>query len=117
MATPPVTALDSAIDRCLTDFNAVQNEARALTIDEAAAITEWQGLYSDPVLGPGNPSLSALNLDWNHFFRCHFETTQMGLILFFQQSLDRKRAEGHVFRLRTRVAVQDPAVFNLNQIA
>jgi hypothetical protein len=108
--------LDALITSILTDFNLVRTTAFALTPAQAALINEAPGLINDPVLGPGTPSLSALNIDWEQFFKAHFETTQMSLILTFQQSLDRRRAEGFVQRLRLFSGAQDPVVFNLNQI-
>ncbi len=116
MPTLPVTVLDTLIDNALTDFNLAKSTALSMTAAQAEAINEAPGLVSDPVLGPGTPSLNALNLDWMHFFAGNFEVTGHQKILTIQQALDRKRAEGHVSRLRTLVAVQDPAVFNLNQV-
>lgn len=117
MPTAPTTALDDLITAALTDFNSVRQAALDLTAAQAASITEAPGLVSDPVLGPGTPSLEALNLDWSHFFRGNFETTGMSKILVFQQAMDRGRAVSFVSRLRNFVAVQDPAVFNINQTA
>ncbi len=115
IGTPPATDLDALIDRALEDFNDVRAKANALTPAAAALISEAPGLVSDPVLGPGTPSLEALNLDWNHFFKGNFETTGHQKILTFQQALDFNRAKSHVERLRKFGATQDPAVFNLNQ--
>src|SRR3990172_3285854 len=111
MPTPPVTALDAVIGSCLTDFNATRTLALGLTVADAILITENPGLVSDPVLGPGAPSLAALNFDWMHFFRCNFETAGVSKILIVQQSLDRRRAEETVRRGRLFVNVQDPVFF------
>lgn len=117
MTTPPATVLDDLISNALADFNLAKSTALSMTPEQAAAINEAPGLVSDPVLGPGLPSLEALNLDWMQFFMGNFEVTGHQKILMVQQALDRKRAEGYVARLREFVAVQDPVVFNINQVS
>lgn len=110
------TVLDTIINDCLTEFNTTRATAFAMTTAQAATVSEAPGLPSDPVLGPV-ASLAALNLAWKFFFECNFEVTGHQKILMMQQSLDLNRAKGHVNRLRTRANVQDPVVFNLNQVS
>ena len=117
MATPPVTVLDSLIAEEQTLFNDVKTVALAMTPAQAAAINEAPGLIDDPVLGPGTPSLTALNLDWQFFFLGAFETTGMTEILTMQQAMDRQRAVGTVTRARLFGNVQDPVFFGLNQVS
>ena len=117
MPTPPVTVLDTIIGEEMQVFIDVKTTALALTPAQAAAITEAPGLIDDPVLGPGLPSLQALNLDWYQFFQGAFETTGMTKILTFQQALDHERAIGTVTRARLFGNVQDPVFFGINQVA
>lgn len=117
MPTPPVTALDTLIGDILGNFNDTRDLSQTLTRAQAIEINEAPGLISDPVLGPGTPSLTALNLDWQQFFKGNFETTGMTKILMIQQSMDRRRAEEVVRRGRLFVNVQDPTFFGLNQVS
>lgn len=114
---PPSTVLDSLISELLINWNDTRTVAFALTPAQAAIINEAPGLIDDPVLGPGAPSLNALNLNWQFFFQGNFETTGMTKILTFQQSLDRQRAVNMVANLRQFNAAQEGPVFNLNPIA
>lgn len=113
----PSTVLDTTIANMLTDWNGLRATAFALTPAQAAIINEAPGLINDPVLGPGTPSLTALNLNWEFFFKSNFETSGMSKILTFQQSLDRQRAVNMVANLRQFNAAQEGPVFNLNAIA
>jgi len=114
MASP---TLATVISEVMVNFNDTLSYALSATPADAAAVNEAPGLVNDPVLGPGLPSLNALKLDWKMFFEGNFEVTGMQKILMAQQAHDRKRAEGHVQRLRQYVAVQDEPVFNLNPVA
>lgn len=117
MPQPPVTVLDPVIEAELKDFNDVRALALAMTAAQAIIINEAPGLVSDPVLGPGTPSLTALNLDWQFFFKGNFETTGHQKILMVQQALDTNRAKELVRRARLFVNVQDPVYFGINQVA
>lgn len=113
----PSTVLDATIAAMLTDWNDLRTTSFALTPAQARLINEAPGLINDPVLGAGVASLTALNLNWEFFFKSNFETTGMSKILTFQQSLDRQRAVNFVANLRQFNAAQEGPVFNLNQTA
>lgn len=111
------TVLDPRVTALMTEFNANRDTAFAMTAAQAAGVNEAPGLINDPVLGSGAPSLAALNLAWQYYFRANFEVTGHQKMLMMQQAMDLNRAKGFVTSLRTRVSVQDGPVFNLNPVA
>ena len=114
---PPSTVLDTLIAEIIQNFLDTKTTALALTPAQAILINEAPGLIDDPVLGPGTPSLQALNLNWQLFFQGNFETTGMQKILTMQQALDFNRAKNTVKNGRLFTNNQDAPYFGLNQVS